>query len=191
MTVKLMSRDRELISSLDSQINILSFEQVARGWWGRTEDIKGSVSRRLRTLAKDGHLHVFEAVCGPEFEFSGPLLEWTQGAPLPNTDGLLDVAARRAASPTSKHRFVASSRAKAALVANGPPELATHELNLAALFLRLRDEVDGWRVVPGAIDSQFSAALDSSGRRYEIARRPISDKVVEVVGRCQEGLEVW
>ena len=191
MTAKLLRRDRELISTLDTQVNLLSFEQVARGWWGRTEDIKGSVSRRLRTLAKDSHLHVFEAVGGPEFEFSTALLEWDQGAPPPSTDGLLDVAASRASLPTSKRRFVATSRAKAALIAEGPPELATHELNLAALFLRLRGEVEGWKVVPGETDSRFSAALDSAGRRYEIARRPFIDNLNIAFGQFKVGVDVW
>lgn len=55
MTAKLQRRDRDLIAALDSRVRALSFEQVGRGWWARTEDPKGSLPRRLRTLASDGY----------------------------------------------------------------------------------------------------------------------------------------
>jgi len=191
MTAKIQSRDRELIAALSTQVNVLSFEQVARGWFGRTEDPKGTVSRRLRTLAKDNHLHVFEAVSGPEFEFTAPLLEWSGAAKPANTAALAEVVERRSTLPTSPRRFVAVSRAKAALLADGPAELVTHELNLATLFLRLRGEHDGWKVVPGAADPRFSASTDSTGHRIEVASRSLLGKL-DALGRGSKGgVSVW
>ena len=191
MTSKFQSRDRELLAALSTQVNVLSFEQVARGWFNRTEDPKGTVSRRLRTLAKDNHLHVFEAVSGPEFEFTAPLLEWSGGAKPANPATLLEVVERRAALPTERRRFVATSRAKAALLAEGPTELVTHELNLATLFLRLRAEHEGWKVVPGAADPRFSAATDSTGHRLEVASRGLLGKL-DALGRgSKAGVSVW
>lgn len=191
MTVKLQARDRELISVLASQVNVLSFEQVARGWWGRTEDPKGTVSRRLRTLAGDSHVHVFEVVAGPEFEFTGPLLEWAPGETPRGTIGLAEAVERRSRVATGKRRLVATSRAKAALLAEGPPELATHELNLSALYLHLRNELEGWKVVPGSADPRYSAAIDASGRRYEVASRPLLGKLDALGRSSKDGGSVW
>jgi hypothetical protein len=191
MTVKLQARDRELMSALSSQVNVLSFEQVARGWWGRTEDPKGTVSRRLRTLARDSHVHVFEVVTGPEVEFTSPLVEWAPGEAPKNTGALTEAVERRSRAATGMRRLVATSRAKAALLAEGPPELATHELNLSALYLHLRPELDGWKVVSGSADPKFSAAIDASGRRFEVASRPLLGKLDALARACRAGGSVW
>ena len=191
MTVKLQSRDRDLIAALDSHVKALSFEQVGRGWWGRTEDPKGSVSRRLRTLASGGHLSVFEAAAGAELDLAAPVLDVSAGQDLPELDGLLRVANERSRLPTSKRRFVSTSGGKAAVLADGSPDLATHELNFAALYLRLRGDVDGWRVVPSIFDARLTAALDAQGVRYEVLCRPIPGDLAHLEAACGAGLQVW
>lgn len=191
MTVKIQGRDRELLAALSTQVSVLSFEQVARGWFGRTEDPKGTVSRRLRTLAKDHHLHVFEAVSGPEFDFTGPQVEWAFGAQPPNPAALLEVVERRRTLSTRSRRFVAASRAKAALLAERSPEVLTHELNLATLFLRLRAEREGWKAVPSLVDPRLSAAIDASGDRIEVASPALMGKLEALVRASIAGLSIW
>lgn len=157
MTAKLMSRDRDLIAALSSKINVLSFEQAMRGWWDRTEDPKGTVSRRLRTLDKDNHVYVFEASTCFDPQLEAPLATWTPGDPVPNLDAAIEAARRRVTRNTTKRRFVSVSRAKAALLAEGPPELAAHELALSSLFLRVRredpDDASRWQLAPGVSDT--------------------------------------
>jgi len=191
MTVKLQSRDLDLIAVLDSHVKALSFEQVSRGWWGRMEDPKGSVSRRLRTLASGGHVSVFEAAAGPELDLAAPIIKVVAGESVTGLDDLQRVVSERSRQPTSKRRFVSTSGGRAAILADGSPDLATHELNFAALYLRLRGDVDGWRIVPSLFDSQVTAALDSEGVRYEVLCRPIScDQDLQKATRGA-GLQVW
>jgi len=191
MTVKLQSRDRDLIAVLDSHVKALSFEQVGRGWWGRTEDPKGSVSRRLRTLASGGHLSVFEAAAGPELDLAAPILEVEAGQNLSGFDDLQRTASERSRLPASKRRFVSTSGGKATVLADGSPDLATHELNFGAMYLRLRGDVEGWRLVPSLFDSRMTAALDADGVRYEVLCHPISCDLDRLKAACGAGLQVW
>ena len=191
MTVKLQSRDRDLIAALDSRVEVFSFGQVGRGWWGRTEDPKGSVSRRLRTLARDGHVHVFETASGPEFDLIEPIFDSSSGTATPDFDAIRRVAADRSRSATTKCRFVSTSRGKAALMAEGAADMATHELNFATLYLRLREEVEEWRTTASLFDSQMTAALDSEGDRYEVVCSANIRNLEALVADCSTGLQVW
>ena len=201
MTAKLMSRDRDLIAVLSSKINVLSFEQAMRAWWDRSGDPKGTVSRRLRTLDKDNHVHVFEAVACSDPKFTDAIVTWSPGDPSPALEAVVEIAKRRAARGTSKRRFVATSRAKATILANGPPELAAHELCLSGLFLRVRnldsDDADQWRLAPGFGDPRFARAMIGAGgeaRHLEVAHSGLVQSIEAILSHCRAdgaSLEIW
>lgn len=106
-------------------------------------------------------------------------------------DTIHRVADERSKGPISRCRLVTTSVGKAAALADGSTDSATHELCFSALFLRLRAEVEGWRMTLSMFDARLTAALDSDGIRYEVICRPTAISVAQVVANCTSGLQVW
>ncbi len=188
MTAKLMKRDRDLIGALSTKVRVLTFEQAMRGWWARTEDPKGTVARRLRTLHAEGHLVVFDAQ-GPDPSLpSDPLLTWSPGEPEPDIDVALNAARQRAEAPPKKQRLVTSTRSVAeALGATG---VLAHELQFAEVFMRCFEPSTEWQMHPrGEALPATWASLDD-GVRVEVAHHWIRD-TLESCRINGSALKVW
>lgn len=139
-------RDDELLDALACRVRLLSLQQIAAGWWSDADDPALFAARRLALLARHGWLARSEVHAGPMLPLHAPLVCWAPGAAPPDARAVAAELAQRwrtdqappvitvfTATRQTNQEFGGPARPKRL-----DPIHATHDLNVAALYLRFR-----------------------------------------------------
>jgi hypothetical protein len=142
----LSAEDTDFLEVLTHKLRILSANQIARGWWpGRP---LASVRRHLLRLIDGGFLRVVNAAVEQELPLDGPLCTWNPGDPPPHFGALAHVARKRANRPRSTAELYGATPRAARLLGGLPGNIKlgslNHDLNLGALYLKLRDRLPAY-----------------------------------------------
>ncbi|MBL8826765.1 MAG: hypothetical protein JNM18_07240 [Planctomycetaceae bacterium] len=152
-TLRLTERDREIVQCLVQKVRLLSQRQLAHHWW---EGDLANMRRRMNQLVDQGLVTRITVQARPLPELQQPLASWRVGDAPPDFG---QVAFRcqdrwRQRAIRSCACWIATD--KAAQVYGGvrrgelkQPTQATHDLGVAAVWLRLRaaapEWADAWR----------------------------------------------
>lgn len=170
------------------------------------------MNARLAALAQQGLLVLSDATSHPEIRLTAPLALWQPGLPLPDATTLSGRCRARWHLPEQMTRLiVATERAGNELGGFGGrfprPSEVTHDIHLAAVYLRLRKELptrartwrseaqlasDGWGKgdrLPDAIlhDGVAITVVEFAGQ-YAAAKLA---EFVEFCVRRRMGFEIW
>jgi hypothetical protein len=143
-TGHLTDRDLDILTTLTTKVRVLSLAQVARVWWPLCDDPDAAARQRVAVLRRRGLVAVAEMAVHPELVLDAPLVAWVPGAEAPQLGAIAYRLESRWSLPQRRTALVfATGRAAARL--GGEPgrapraQEASHDVSLAALYLRLRD----------------------------------------------------
>lgn len=169
--IELTQRDRALLDTLTRRVRLLSVEQVAAAFWGSSNRRSGA-ERRLRQLAEAGLLVRTTILARPLIELEAPVVLWTANDPRPDFGPVSHrLRARWQHPPRATNVVYATTAAGAWMGGQGgrAPRRseATHDLHLAAVYLRLLREhphrAAGWvsegRLLAGGSDGKLPDAV--------------------------------
>lgn len=144
-TCQLTRRDEDLLDVLTKRVRVLGLQQVAAMWWQGQERSLESASRRVAALETVGFLRTITGFAHPELSLVGPLLRWHPGEPAPDLGSIAYRLQARWTEPLRLTRGVIATKLAAAQqggIGGRAPRLSelTHDLHLAAVFIRLRRE---------------------------------------------------
>ncbi|GMV98839.1 MAG: hypothetical protein AMXMBFR83_31870 [Phycisphaerae bacterium] len=136
-------RDDQLLDALACRVRLFSLEQIAAAWWGDADNPQLFAGRRLTQLESDGWIDRCEVHAGPMLELTAPLVRWVPGAAAPDPKVIATELARRWRTDQAPPVVTIFSATKQTNQEFGGPERikrigplhATHDLNVAALFL--------------------------------------------------------
>jgi len=139
----LQARDLEILEVLTRRVRVLSLDQIAASWWAETGQATANASRRLALLERRGLVKRSSAMAHEAPELLQPLAAWSPGEPTPELASLAYRLESRWSSPLRPTVVVTATRAAGAwLGGNGGrrprPSEISHDLGLAALYLKLR-----------------------------------------------------
>lgn len=136
------SRDEQILTALTQKVRLLSLAQIATAWWGRSANALAEARARLALLGERQLTEHHSLLARPMIELAAPVFVWQRGEPAPDPEALayqLQSRWQEAAEPVSVH--IASGRyAKLVGLPGGKikcPFQATHDLHVAAIYLRL------------------------------------------------------
>lgn len=140
------SVELDLLKTLGQRVRMLTFDQVARGWYG---NVARDAQQALSHLEHHGYLTRAHLPAAPELDLSAPVLAWEPGDTRPSYTELGRVIAERwnGAQLQRTAVYVASQRtANHFLGAGGAvklPRQATHDIHVATVYLlyRKRDPI--------------------------------------------------
>lgn len=147
--MKLTERDRDLLETLAGRVRIISTNQVARGWWPHLENPSSSVSRRLRQLCECGWIQSHTALARPLPPLQKPVTTWRPGQPAPSYGEVSYRLRKRWHHGARRLRVFTPGPLVGSLGgirARGRLRFAlqvTHDLAMAEIYLRLREENPG------------------------------------------------
>lgn len=138
---------------LTGKIDLVDVCQAARTWWQDNPAGRECAGQRLRLLARKGHLRLLKLRVHPELRLKEPVWSWAPGFPTPPF-GVISYRLR-ARWDEPLHwvtAFAASERSVRFVAGHGGRQLrplqATHDIHLAAIYLRLLkenpSEAAGW-----------------------------------------------
>ncbi len=138
--VYLGQRDLEILDTLVRRVKVLSVAQVARTWWPEAAGANAA-RKRIRQLARAGHVRVVRILAGEERIVTNALARWMPGQEVPDFTMVVSHTARRWDSPTRSVLCLVATPLAAARFGSTfrTPRLSegTHDLHVAQLYLRL------------------------------------------------------
>lgn len=137
------SRDEQVLHTLARKVRLFSLSQLAAQWWSATPSGVANARKRLRQLLDAGYLEVHRVTARPLPAIEQPLLGWRPGEPLPDFGAVawkLQARWTEAARPVTV--YLASNRSANLFGGRNRgglkhPHQATHDLGVAAVYLRL------------------------------------------------------
>lgn len=144
--VELTSRDREILHALTHCVRVFTLPQIARTWWKGSSQAEAAARRRARQLEGAGLVSVVPLIAHPELRLDAPLATWQPGFQAPDASELASRLARRWPQPERETVCIAATAEAAAIVGGSGGRLpreseATHDIHLAAVYLRMRSEL--------------------------------------------------
>jgi hypothetical protein len=150
----LTERERDILSALSSRVRMLSFEVVLREWWPPSKAAKTNARLRLSELVEAGLLVRERALARPLLPLAEPVFRWKPGEDAPACGELSWAMQKRWTEPAREIAVYLATR-RAAAIFGGKAEgriknlsQVTHDIHLAALYLRFRREAPtlaaGW-----------------------------------------------
>lgn len=151
----LQPRDEQILQTLTLRVRLLTARQIAATWWGVSSSSFLLARRRLIALQRGGLLQRHQILARPLLALEAPIFTWQPNQPDPDP---APIAYRLQSRWTRAPELVGIVHASAVAAkqfggAGGRlahPEQATHDLHVAALYLRaLRDDparAAGWWV---------------------------------------------
>lgn len=138
------TRDLDILEVLTRRVRLLSLDQIAMAWWGATARPRANASRRLLALERRGLLQRLTVMAHPPPGLESPLASWRPGEPAPDVASIAYRLETRWQTPLEPTVAAVATRAAGARLGGVggkvPRESETsHDLGLAALFLRFRD----------------------------------------------------
>lgn len=185
--------DRDLLAVLTLRVRTLSVAQAARTWWPEDEGRAGArrlagAKRRLDALLRRGLIETTHLLAHPELDLTAPLAVWLPGLPSPSLGSIAHAAKQRwTMDPVSTTFITATSAGGRVMGGEGgrAPRTseATHDLHVAAVFLRMRRELRtravSWR-------SEASVLASRDGRSEQLPDALVRDgratTAIEFVG---------
>lgn len=148
-----LSRDEQILSALTRKVRLLSLEQIAGAWWDRSKDPLADARHRLAALERRGLIEPHSVLTRQMVTLKGPLFAWNPGDAAPDAESVsyrLQSRWDTAAEPTTV--YIATARYCRLVGVEGGaikhPFQVTHDLHVAAIYLRLADEAptlaEGW-----------------------------------------------
>jgi phage gp46-like protein len=143
--IQLTPRDHEIRSTLALKIGAVEVAQAARTWWQDTPSGRECAGQRLGFLSRTGHLSMLKLRVHPELPINEPVFIWRPGDESPDFGSISYRLRARWTEPLRCITAFAASRRMGRWFAGrgGPlprPLQATHDLHVAAIFLRLLKE---------------------------------------------------
>lgn len=207
--MELQPRDRDILEVLSLRVRTLSLGQVARTWWqGRSQSVR-QAQQRITVLVEAGLLELNHLRAHPELPLDAPLAVWHGGQPPPGFGELARCLRARWSNEAEDTTFVTATRSAGNdLGGHGGrrPRIseATHDLHLAAVYLRMRSELPtrarSWMPefalrgmpgerVPDALvrDGRYNTAIEFGGEYPEEKLRLFH----EDCARRGRGYEIW
>ncbi len=144
----LTERDRTILQALVQKVRLFSQRQIVDYWWNGE---LANCRRRLKRLADRRLLRRQHVLARPTMSFRNPLTTWSPGDVAPNFGGLAyqchtrwrSVPARRCvvwlATEVTSQMFGGTARGDLK-----HPAQATHDLGVAAVWLRLHQVAPDW-----------------------------------------------
>lgn len=144
LPINITGRDHELLQALTQKVRLLSLRQIAEHWFGG--DV-ANARRRLRQLVAAGLLHRINIAVRPTPPLPGPVVVWQFGKPTPDFGrAAWQIETRWHHRPVRLcATFIATAKTSNAFGGKSRGELkhplqATHDLGVAAVWLRLQAE---------------------------------------------------
>lgn len=142
MTLRLTTRDEGILDTLTQRVRVLSIGQIVRTWWPEQRRGEESAASRLQALADAGFIMRIVEWAHPELSLDAPALIWRPGEEVPNLGQVsYRLRSRWTGAPRATTAFIATRLAGSTFGGNGGrrprPSEMTHDLHLAAVFLRL------------------------------------------------------
>lgn len=141
--MSLTGREREIVSALASKIKMLSFEQIRREWWPASDAAERNARRRLSELVEAGLLARERVSARPFLPLDSPVFRWKPGDAAPEYAPLSWQLQKRWTEPAREVTAYLATRRAASIFggrADGKiknPSQATHDIHLAALYLKI------------------------------------------------------
>ena len=144
----LTPRDHELIEALVLMVRLFSQRQIAEHWWcGETANAR----RRLKALTKDGLLQPVTIAARTLPPIEEPVVVWQPGGPAPDFGKVAYRLQERWRRQAVRQIRAYTATDKAAQLFGGRgqehlkhPMQATHDLGVAAVWLRLHERAPAW-----------------------------------------------
>lgn len=139
-------RDRDLLETLALRVKVLTVGQIARTWWSDERAAVTQCRKHLRQLAGRGLVEVFTMMAHPETDLAEPLAAWQPGLDSPDF-GSVSYRAKRRWKDASRRTDLVIVTEQGASPHGGPAgrrlrvSEATHDVHLAAVYLRMRREL--------------------------------------------------
>ena len=147
-SLQMTGRDAEVVQALVQKVRLFSQRQIAVCWWAGE---LANTRRRLKRLAQEGLLDRMTVQARPVPSLESPLASWRPGDQPPEFG---QIAYRcqerfRLRPPRSSTVWIATHKASQLFggVSRGElkhPTQATHDLGVAAVWLRLKDAAPQW-----------------------------------------------
>lgn len=140
------ARGAAVVETLSLRVRVLSVGQIARTWWAGQAAPVRSATELVQRLVKAGRVEVHTLLAQPEIELAGPLATWQPGLPIPDLARIANVGRTRWTGTIRATKVVIATRSAADVTGGVAGRLprsseATHDLHLAAVFLRMRQEL--------------------------------------------------
>lgn len=150
----LTERERDILEILSSKIRILTREQILCGWWPPSLAAKRNARKRLVQLTDAKLLARVSVLARPLLPLESPVSRWRPGVEAPDFSALSwQLQKRWTEPPKTTIAYLATGRASGIFGGRASGQLgkasqATHDIHLAALYLKLRREAPtlaaGW-----------------------------------------------
>ena len=139
-------RDHEILSALTHRVRVLSLQQVAQAWWPGVATALRSARRRLEELASAEFVEILTLMVHPELPLTDPLVTWQPRLDPPDFDLLAERTRHRWTRPVIALPVVIATEAAARRFGGSGgrrprPSEATHDVHVAAVYLRMRSEL--------------------------------------------------
>lgn len=143
---RLTGADRELLDILVRRVRVLSIQQVASTWYADRGDPVRLARRRVDLLGRHQLVATMAATAHPELSLAEPLGTWQPGLDIPDLSGIAGAHPRRWTSEELPITCVIATRQAGAEFGGvggrfPRPSEVTHDLHLAAVYLRMRSEL--------------------------------------------------
>lgn len=155
MPLCLTSRDSEILDHLSMSVRLFSLDQIARAWWGDSEDPRKLADERILRLARAGWVERYSVLARPIPEITAPVVCWRPGqSPADFGKVAWRVQSRWKKGPRKCLVVVASDRTTKSRLGKSARGIRqyfqlTHDLGVAETFLRFREtrpeEATLWR----------------------------------------------
>lgn len=139
-------RDLDLLATLALRVKVLTVGQTARTWWSNERAAVTLCRKHLRQLAGRGLVEVFTMMAHPETDLPEPLAVWQPGLDSPDF-GSVSYRAKRRWKDASRRTDLVIVTERGASPHGGAAgrrlrvSEATHDVHLAAVYLRMRREL--------------------------------------------------
>jgi len=147
-TLHMTNRDQELLQTLVQKVRLFSQRQIADHWWNGE---LANARRRLKRLAGKELLVRMTVQARPLPALESPLVSWQPGKPAPNYGQIAYRCQQRWRKRPTRPctAWIATERGAQFFGGAGRGDLkhptqATHDLGVAAVWLRLKDVAPQW-----------------------------------------------
>ncbi len=183
-TLSVTWRDTEIVAALALKIPFIEVGQAARAWWQDSYSGRECAADRLGRMADEGYLIRLKLRVHPELPIDEPVFSWRPGDQSPDFGS---ISYRLRARWTEPLRcitaFAASKRIGRWFAGRGGPLprplQATHDLHVAAIFLRLLKQnpaqARGW------VSDQMLAAFRRGQKLPDAEIQDESGRTVKVI----------
>ena len=145
MSLRLTSRDYEILDHLSSAVRLFSLDQIARTWWSDSADPRKLAEDRIRRLARAGWVERYSVMVRPMPEMVAPVACWRPGQHAADF-GQIAWRVQSRWKKGARKCLVAVATNRATKFRTGKPARRikqyfqlTHDLGVAETFLRFRE----------------------------------------------------